>query len=140
MSGESLAYYTVRREPRLLSTRQRQQGARSSYVGSEMFISLVDANEGPYRSSLRQLAVEAMCTNRDLPLHMSLGAGRTDFTLESGAPVEAVRCVAGPTSPRPSHAHGDGGWRLISHLSLNYLSLVDPRAGRARRRRRCASC
>jgi type VI secretion system protein ImpG len=49
----------------------------------------------------------------------------TDFTLQLSAPVEAVRCVAGPSKPRPSFAEGDAAWRLISHLSLNYLSLVD---------------
>jgi type VI secretion system protein ImpG len=42
-----------------------------------------------------------------------------------GAPVESIRCVAGPTRPKPSYAHGDTAWRLVSHLSLNYLSLVD---------------
>lgn len=128
-ADEAPSYYTIQRQPRVLSARQRLNGARSSYVGSEVFISLVDPDEGPYRSSLRQLAVETLCTNRDLPLHMTLGQGRTDFTLESGAPVEAIRCVAGPTPPRPSHAHGDTSWRLISHLSLNYLSLVDQGAG-----------
>lgn len=122
---EAQAYYTLQRQPRVLSARQSLRGTRSSYVGSEVFVSLVDPNEGPYRSSLRQLAVETLCTNRDLPLHMSLGQGRTDFTIESGAPVEAIRCLAGPTPPRASHAHGDTTWRLISHLSLNYLSLVD---------------
>ncbi|HEY1393079.1 MAG TPA: type VI secretion system baseplate subunit TssF, partial [Methylibium sp.] len=35
-------YYTVRREPRLLSPRQKQQGPRSSYIGEEVFVSLVD--------------------------------------------------------------------------------------------------
>jgi type VI secretion system protein ImpG len=54
-----------------------------------------------------------------------LGQGRTDFSLESGAPVDSIRVLAGPTPPRPSHAHGETSWRLISHLSLNYLSLVD---------------
>jgi type VI secretion system protein ImpG len=122
---EAAAYYTVQRQPRLLSARQLSRGSRSSYVGSEAFLSLVDPHEGPYRSSLRQLAVETLCTNRDLPLHLSLGQGRTDFTLESGAPVESIRCVAGPTPPRPSHAHGDVSWRLLSHLSLNYLSITD---------------
>ena len=58
-------------------------------------------------------------------LHIPVGQRSSDFTLESGAPVEAVRCVAGPTPPRPSHADGDPAWRLISHLSLNYLSLTD---------------
>jgi type VI secretion system protein ImpG len=127
--GETPAYYTVQRQPRTLSARQRARGARSSYVGSEVFLSLVDPDEGPYRSSLRQLAVETWCTNRDLPLHLSLGQGRTDFTLDTGAPVEAIRCLAGPTPPHPSHAHGDASWRLISQLSLNYLSLVDAAAG-----------
>jgi type VI secretion system protein ImpG len=128
-SDEAPAYYTIQRQPRMLSARQRNKGARSSYIGSEVFVSLVDADEGPYRSSLRQLAVETMCTNRDLPLHLTLGQGRTDFTLESGAPVEAIRCVSGPTAPRPSHGYGDTNWRLLSHLSLNYLSLVDGNNG-----------
>ena len=41
------SYYTVHREPRMLSTKQRSQGARSSYVGSEIFLSLVDSTEAP---------------------------------------------------------------------------------------------
>ena len=127
--ADTQAYYTIQRQPRLLSARQRSRGARSSYVGSEVFISLVDPAEAPYQSNLRQLSVETICTNRDLPLHMSLGQGRTDFTLESGAPVESVRCLAGPTPPYASHANGETAWRLVSHLSLNYLSLVDEAGG-----------
>jgi type VI secretion system protein ImpG len=119
------SFYAVHRLPRLLSDRQRRNGPRSSYIGSETYLSLVDADEAPYRGSLRQLAVTTLCTNRDLPLHMPIGLSDTDFTLTSGAPVGAVRCVAGPSWPQPSHAHGDTAWRLISHLSLNYLSLAD---------------
>jgi len=122
--GEN-AFYTVRRERRRLSSRQRKKGARTSYVGSEVFVSVVDPNAAPYRSNLRQLALATMCTNRDLPLLMPVGKGQTDFTLDIGAPVEAIRCVAGPTKPKPGFAGGDVTWRLISHLSLNYLSLVD---------------
>lgn len=122
---ENMAYYTLHRAPRLLSTRQRGQGPRSSYIGSEVFISLVDANEAPYSSNLRQLALTTLCTNRDLPLHMPVGASNTDFSMESGAPVNAVRCLAGPTRPRPSQAQREVAWQLISHLSLNYLSVTD---------------
>jgi type VI secretion system protein ImpG len=61
---------------------------------------------------------------------MPVGTGKTDFTLESGAPVQAVRVRAGPTPPRPSTAHGDTAWRLIDHLSLNYLSLADTDGGK----------
>ncbi|MCF6211623.1 MAG: type VI secretion system baseplate subunit TssF [Gammaproteobacteria bacterium] len=118
------AYYAVQRIPRLLSSRQRRQGARSSYLGSEAYVSLVDASEAPYRTELRQLSVETLCTNRDLPLHMPVGQGETDFSMEMSAPVESVRCVAGPTAPKPSFVEGETAWRLINHLSLNYLSLA----------------
>ncbi|WP_137937484.1 type VI secretion system baseplate subunit TssF [Chitinivorax sp. B] len=124
-SNKRQAYYQVRRTPRLMSERQRQKGPRSSYLGSEVFLSLVDAQEAPFRSDLRQLGIESLCTNRDLPLTMPIGSGKTDFVVETSAPVLAVRCIAGPTVPSPSYVEGDTAWRLISHLSLNYLSLVD---------------
>jgi type VI secretion system protein ImpG len=124
-TDDDAAYYTVQRRPRLSSTRRRQIGPRSSYDGGEVFLSLVDGREGPYRSSLRELSVDILCTNRDLPLQMTIGEGRTDFLLESGGPLDGVRCVAGPSAPRASHAWGEANWRLLSHLSLNYLSLVD---------------
>jgi type VI secretion system protein ImpG len=75
--------------------------------------------------------VTALCTNRDLPLFMSVGNGKTDFTLADSAPVGAVRCVAGPSRPRASHAHDAKAWRLISQLSLNYLSLSEQGQGAA---------
>ncbi|HEV2609626.1 MAG TPA: type VI secretion system baseplate subunit TssF [Noviherbaspirillum sp.] len=123
--SQEKAYYQVRRGRRLLSERQRRQGPRSSYIGSEIFLSLVDSVEAPYKSSLRQLGIDTLCTNRDLVLSMPVGSGKTDFTVESSAPVQSVRCVAGPTVPSPSHAEGETAWRLVSHLSLNYLSLMD---------------
>lgn len=119
------AYYVASRVPRVLSERERQQGRRSSYPGSEVYLSIVDAQAAPYSVDLRQLGVETMCTNRDLPLQMSLGKGRTDFTLEIGLPSSSVRVVSGPTRPRASVAEGETAWRLISHQSLNYLSLAD---------------
>ncbi len=119
------AYYQVRRDARRLSDRQRRHGPRSSYVGSEIFLSLVDASAAPFDTGLRQLGVDTLCSNRDLVLSMPLGSGRTDFTIATGAPVRSVRCVAGPTQPTPSYAEGETAWRLVSHLSLNYLSLLD---------------
>jgi type VI secretion system protein ImpG len=124
-SPEQSSFYTVHREPRVATTGERGAGPRSSYAGSELFIALVDGDQGPFHSDLRQLAISALCTNRDLPLMMSVGTGHTDFFLDSGAPVEAIRCLAGPSEPRPASAWGATSWRLISHLSLNYLSITD---------------
>jgi type VI secretion system protein ImpG len=122
---EAGAYFTLRRVPRLLSERQAVQGPRTGYLGSTTFLSIVDTREAPYRPDLRQLAVETLCTNRDLPLLLSIGQGKTDFTLVSGAPVRSVRVIAGPTRPRPPIAEGETAWRLIGHLSLHQLALTD---------------
>ncbi|WP_029524706.1 type VI secretion system baseplate subunit TssF [Polaromonas glacialis] len=119
------AYFSTQREPRLLSEAQKKNGFRSSYIGSEVFISLVDPDEAPYRNDLRQLSINTVCTNRDLPLHMPLGAGNSDFTLDSAAPVIAIRCVKGPSKPYSALSQGATAWRFISHLSLNYLSLLN---------------
>ena len=123
------AYFTVNREPRMVSSKERERGRRSSYGGSEVFLILVDAQAAPYSADLRQLGVETLCTNRDLPLQMAVGRTETDFSLEDSAPVKAIRCLAGPSAPRASYAESEVSWRLISHLSLNYLSLVDSADG-----------
>jgi type VI secretion system protein ImpG len=118
-------YYTLQRRPRLLSARQQQSGARAGYIGAECFISLVDTAQRQLTGEIRQVDAQVLCTNRDLPIQLASGQGRTDFLIEGGVPVEAVRCIAGPSYPRASPAFGDTAWKLISHLSLNYLSLVD---------------
>jgi type VI secretion system protein ImpG len=118
------SYYTVRREPRALSEGQRRDGTRTSYVGTEVFLSLVDPVQAPYSAELRQLAVNVLVTNRDLPLIMPVGSDG-DFTLSISAPVEGIRCLRGPSRPRPGILEGEIAWRLISHLSLNYLTVTD---------------
>ncbi len=127
---EGLAYYTTNRVPRTNSEKEQRVGRRSKYAGSEVYISLVDAKAAPFSHELRQLGIEALCTNRDLPLFLPVGRGETDFTVDGAGPIQSVRCMSGPpTQPRPSHAEGQIAWRLVSHLSLNYLSLVDGERG-----------
>lgn len=128
-TGDENCYFTVQRQPRLFSSKQRTTGSRTHYIGSESFIAIVDGSERSVPGRFRQLDVAALCTNRDLPIYMPLGKGRTDFLLEGSAPVESIRCIAGPTPPRPSNAFGDTAWKLVSHLSLNYLSLRDTEGG-----------
>ena len=123
--AENSSYFTVQRKHRLLSSKQHARGARSGYLGQEMFLSIVDASESPYPSDLAQLGVQTLCSNRDLPMQMPLGQKKGDFTLDVNAPVERIRCVAGPTRPSTQLASGEYAWRLINHLSLNYLSLID---------------
>lgn len=128
-ANEERAYYTVQRRPRLASMRQTRTGERTSYLGNECFISVADSAQRFARGEAPQADVDALCTNRDLPIHASFGKGRTDFLLESGAPVASIRCITGPTAPRAAPSWGESSWRLISHLSLNYLSLESQGVG-----------
>ncbi len=124
------AYYTLRRRMRQRSEKERLRGVRTSYLGSEVFVSLVDRAQAPYPADLDQLAVQALCTNRDLPLLLSTGDADV-FQLPEGGPVKSIRLPVSPTRPHPTLAQGDTAWRLISHLSLNYASITDAGQGSA---------
>jgi type VI secretion system protein ImpG len=131
-TGESECYYALHRVPRMLSERERlgrHLRHSTTYTGSEVYLSLVDANAAPYRTDLKQIGIEAMCTNRDLPIQLPVGQEETDFNLDIGAPIESVRCLRRPTSPWHSRVHGEFAWRLISHLTTNHLSVVDTDGG-----------
>ncbi|HEY0955000.1 MAG TPA: type VI secretion system baseplate subunit TssF [Roseateles sp.] len=128
--GGAAGYFSLLREPRLASDRAKREGPRSAYVGSEVFLALVDLQRAPYRTELRQLAAKVRCTNRDLPLFMPTGRDHGGLTLETRAPVDNIAVVAGPSRPLTATREGPLAWRLLSLLSLNYLSLVDEDAER----------
>ena len=117
-------FFTVRREPRRLSESAKRSGARSGYIGSEVFVQLVDQNDAPYSHHIERIAPDMLCTNRDLALLVSTG-GTQDLQLAVSAPVSAITILGGLTSPVPAVAERDITWRLISHLHLNYLTLTD---------------
>lgn len=119
------AYFTTQREPRLMSTTQQRDGPRSSYIGSEVFLSVVDPGEAPYSGSLQQLAVRALCSNRDLPLLLTTGQTGGDLRLEQAAPVDSVKIIKRPSRPLSALREGNVAWRFLNQLSLNHLSLLD---------------
>lgn len=115
-------YFQMRRVPRLVSERERARGARSRYAGTEVFVALVDPSDAPYSSALGQLGADVLCTNRDLPLSMPIGAGPTDFATSADLPaIDRVRCVSGPSAPRPPLTAQAGLWRLLDMLSTSRL-------------------
>ena len=123
--GAAKGFYSCLREPRLASDRSKREGPRSAYVGTEMYVSLVDLRHAPYADDLRQLSARVRCTNRDLPSFMPIGQDHGELTLNSSAPIETIRVLAGPSRPQSAMREGGIAWHLLSLLSLNYLSLVD---------------
>jgi len=119
-------YYTLIREPDQPSGQDWDyRGDRPRYTANEVYASIADGRKNPFRGKLKELDLTLVCTNRDLPLRMPVGSGDTDLTLQTGPAVESIRCLVGPTPPRSCIALGKKAWPLISHLSLNYLSLID---------------
>jgi type VI secretion system protein ImpG len=117
-------FFTVRREPRLLSETARRSGSRTGYIGSEVFVQLVDQHDAPFSHHLARIAPEMLCTNRDLPLLVSSG-GANDLEMTASAPISAITILGQLTPPVPAMAEHDITWRLISHLHLNYHTLTD---------------
>jgi type VI secretion system protein ImpG len=123
--GQPSAYYASQRQKRTLSQSETLREKRVSYAGSEVFLSIVDHESLPFSPHLRQLSVEALCSNRDLPLFIKRGVFDTDLSLQEAPVKTTVRFLIEPTVPRPSLAEGIVSWRLINLLSLNYLSMID---------------
>ncbi|UXU85757.1 type VI secretion system baseplate subunit TssF [Burkholderia sp. S-53] len=128
--GNHGRYFSVRRERRLISDSARRYGTRTPYIGTEMFVSLVDQNEAPYGEDIRYLSVDAWVTNRDLP-NLVPRDGIADLTAADDAPLESVGLIRAPSSPKAPFAEREMAWRLIRQLNFNYLPLheFDHRSG-----------
>ena len=102
----------------------RRRSERSDDAGTEVYVSLVDIGFNPNVPAVETMTVHATCTNRDLPGRLPFGDRDGDFEVEAAAPLARVRSLKKPTSTlRPPLRHA-AHWRLISHLSLNHLSIV----------------
>jgi type VI secretion system protein ImpG len=90
-----------------------------------MFLSLVDLSMRPMNPDASILSIRTTCTNRDLPSRLSFGSEDGDFELEGASSLKRIVALRKPTPPVRPPMGKSALWRLISHLSLNYLSLVE---------------
>lgn len=107
----------------------RRQSQRQDDDGTEMFMSLVDMNFNPRVPAVEVLNVRTTCTNRDLPAKLPFGGREGDFEVEGTALLSRVRCLTKPTETIRPQQRRSLQWRLISHLNLNYLSLINSENG-----------
>jgi type VI secretion system protein ImpG len=90
---------------------------------STMTISVVDLAGSFTEPEADVLMVRALCTNFDLPSRIQYGSESGDFEATGYAAAKTVTALRRPTaSINPAGGQGHL-WRLISLLSLNYLSL-----------------
>ena len=104
---------------------QRRESGKKGDNGTEVYLSFTDLNFQPTDPGVEILTLHTTCTNRDLPSRLPFGAPEGDFDLEIAAPLVKVSGIMKPTPARRPSLGGSLHWRLISHLSLNYLSIVE---------------
>jgi type VI secretion system protein ImpG len=104
---------------------RRRASNRPNDDGTEISLSLIDLSTNTINPDATVLSVRTMCTNRDLPSRLPFGNQDSDFDMEGTAAMKRIVALRKPTQPvRPSLGKS-ALWRLVSHLSLNYLSLVE---------------
>lgn len=91
--------------------------------GYELELSIVDVDFDPAVPQTDTLSLQVTATNRDLPSLLSFGAAGGDLFIEGGSVAREIRLLRKPTASHRFEGGKGGLWRLISHLSLNHLSL-----------------
>lgn len=92
---------------------------------STMTISIVDLNGQIRNPEADVLTVRCTCTNFDLPSRFTFGSSDGDLEAVGYAEAKTILVLRRPTpSCDPPQGRGQV-WRLISLLSLNYLSLTE---------------
>lgn len=99
---------------------RRQPVSNPALSGTEMWLSFVDPALNPSEPAGNVVFAHTLCTNRNLAAQMAVG---TLLQLEVDAPLRSVVCLTKPTAQIDPPGAGSTLWRLISHLSVNMLSL-----------------
>lgn len=98
---------------------------RKGDEGTDVFLSLVDISARPMELEYDTVTVRCTCTNRDLVTRLPFGSEAGDFEMTGSAAIKRIVALHKPTRAQRPPLDGKTLWALISHLSLNYLSIVD---------------
>jgi type VI secretion system protein ImpG len=103
---------------------RRNEVMASKSPGYETEISIVDIDFNPVAIETDTLSVELTCCNRNLPALLTYGMPGGDLFIEGGSILNAIKFLRKPSETYRFERGQGAHWRLISHLSLNHLSLT----------------
>lgn len=121
----SYRHKTMREKKQTFWHAMRRPTTRRNSEAIDVHLSLVDLSAKPIRPNVDTVTVRLTCTNGDLPSRLPFGSERGDLELEGAAPIKRIVMLRKPTGTIRPPTGRNALWRLISHLSLNYLSLVE---------------
>jgi type VI secretion system protein ImpG len=102
---------------------QRDEAVAVTSPGYETELSIVDIDFEPTQPQTDTLSIQVTATNRDLPALLSFGNAGGDLFIEGGSVAREIRLLRKPTSSHRFERNRGSLWRLVSHLSLNHLSI-----------------
>jgi type VI secretion system protein ImpG len=123
--------YTYRHRPdqetagRAFWKASRRPSGRKNDNGTDVWISLEDESGRSARDGIETLTVHCTCSNRDLPARLPFGNESGDLEMEGVSVLKKIVVLRKPTGTLRPPTGRRQLWKLISHLSLNYLSLVE---------------
>ena len=127
----SYTHEMERRDHRAFWLSRREPVTRPHLSGTQILLSFVDLDFSPARPPATTVFARTLCTNRRLAEQLP---ARALLQWEQAAPLARIVALHKPTRQLDAPLGGKALWRLISHLSLNYLSLSsDPSALKALR-------
>lgn len=116
----SFSHEANRRGARAFWHGRREAADRPGIRGSDIILSFLDLDFRPTMPATTTLYAHTLCTNRGLAEQLQAGAV---LNIEEAAPVRRITALTRPTRQLDPPLGGETLWRLVSHLSVNYLSL-----------------
>lgn len=121
----SFRHGTDEARPRLFWRSMRRAAAWRTDETTDVYLSFVDLSGRVVHPDLDAATVRLLCHNGDLPSRLPFGSGESDFEIPGGGPVRRIVALVKPTPIVHPTLGKPQLWRLISQLSLNYMSLVE---------------
>ena len=103
---------------------RRSSGFRND-ERTELDLWFADQSGKPIQPQADVITLRCTCSNYTLPSRLPFGNPAGDFQLEGASAIRKIVCLRKPTDTVRPPSEQDAFWRLTSHLSLNYLSLVN---------------
>ena len=103
----------------------RRPATRKGDEGSEVSLFLVDLSMRTCLPDTQTITVHCTCTNRDILSRLPFGNENGDFEVEGIGSIKGAVALRKPTPTLRPPMGRNALWRLISHLALNYLSIVE---------------
>jgi len=103
----------------------RRRSELGERVPSTMHLTLVDIDGQLTQPNAEVLTVRCSCSDFDLPSRLPFGLEDGDFAADEYPAIRQITALRRPTPSYDPPRTKSQLWRLVSQLSLNYLSLTE---------------